>query len=432
MKMNKWKEFFQKTVQKLAFLKPGEDVSEEEEELQVEEKELSSGSESVKDLPEGDLRQKLKNHRIFARKRRLILLAAAACVILGFYLYNSFYQFHDYIISNSYENTATSGTQYLELGNHIVKYNSDGVSYVTTRNEQEWSITYSMQSPIADVCGSTVAIAEQQGTQVYVVNEDGLVGNFETTLPILKVRVSRQGVVAVVLQEEDVTWVNMFQADGTAIVNDKTTVSESGYPIDVDISPNGERLMVSYLEMADGTLKSNIVFYHFGAEGESAENHIVSSTEYEGTVVPIVTFCTDGRAIAVRDDGFTVFNGENNPKAGTSVEFDEEIVSCFYDESYIGFLFNSEEEDYDYRMKLYTQRGRKKAECHIQGGFDEIKLENGQILVYSDSELAAYTTNGRLKFSSPYEKAVEEFFYLSEFRRYLVITGDSFDRIRIV
>ena len=173
MKMNKWKEFFQKTVQKLAFLKPGEDVSEEEEELQVEEKELSSGSESVKDLPEGDLRQKLKNHRIFARKRRLILLAAAACVILGFYLYNSFYQFHDYIISNSYENTATSGTQYLELGNHIVKYNSDGVSYVTTRNEQEWSITYSMQSPIADVCGSTVAIAEQQGTQVYVVNETG-------------------------------------------------------------------------------------------------------------------------------------------------------------------------------------------------------------------------------------------------------------------
>ena len=432
MKMNGWKDFFQKTIQKLAFLKPGEDSSGDEEELQVEEKQLSSGSASVKDLPEGDLRQKLKNHRVFARKRRLVLLGAAVCAALGFYLYNSFYQFHDYIISNTYENTASSGTQYLELGKHILKYNSDGVSYVTAKNEQEWSITYSMQSPIADACGSTVAIAEQQGTQVYVVNEDGLVGNFETTLPILKVRVSRQGVVAVVLQEEDVTWVNMFRADGTAIVNDKTTVSESGYPIDVDISPDGERLMVSYLEMAEGTLKSNIVFYHFGTEGESAENHIVGSTEYAGTVVPIVTFCTDSRAIAVRDDGFTVFNGQNSPKAGTSVEFDEEIVSCFYDESYIGFLFDSEEDEYDYRMELYTQRGRRKAQGHLPGGFEEIKLENGQILVYSDSGLAVYTTSGRLKFSSPYEKEVEEFFYLSEFRRYLVITGDSFDRIRIV
>ena len=37
-----------------------------------------------------------------------------------------------------------------------------------------------------------MAVAEQQGNQVYVVNEDGLVGNFETLLPILKVRVSRQ------------------------------------------------------------------------------------------------------------------------------------------------------------------------------------------------------------------------------------------------
>ncbi len=432
MKKDQWKAFFQKTIQKLAFLKPGEDPQEEEEELEVEEKELSSGSASVRDLPEGDLRQKLRLHRTFARKRQVLLLAAAVCLVLVFYLYNTFFQFHDYIISNSYENQASSGTQYLRMGKHILKYNSDGVSYVTAKNEQEWSLTYSMQSPIADVCGTTVAIAEQQGTQVYVINEDGLVDSFETTLPILKVRVSKQGVVAVVLQEEDVTWVNMFQPDGTPVVNDKTTVSESGYPIDIDLSPDGERLLVSYLEMAEGTLKSSVVFYHFGPEGETAENHVVGSAQYDGTVIPIVTFCGNSRAVAVRDDGFTVFNGENSPKAGAEITFDQEIVSCFYDDSYIGFLFDSEEEDSEYRMELYSQRGRKKAEGHLPGGFREIKLENGQILVYSDSSIAAYTTGGRLRFSSPYEKEVEEFFYFSEFRRYMVVTKDSFDRIRIV
>ena len=116
MKKDQWKAFFQKTIQKLAFLKPGEDPQEEEEELEVEEKELSSGSASVRDLPEGDLRQKLRLHRTFARKRQVLLLAAAVCLVLVFYLYNTFFQFHDYIISNSYENQASSGTQYLRMG----------------------------------------------------------------------------------------------------------------------------------------------------------------------------------------------------------------------------------------------------------------------------------------------------------------------------
>ena len=76
-------------------------------------------------------------------------------------------------------------------------------------------MTYSMQAPIADICDGTMVIAEQQGTQVYIVNRDGLLGNFETQIPILKARVSRQGVVALVLQDDTVTWVNLYQADGT-------------------------------------------------------------------------------------------------------------------------------------------------------------------------------------------------------------------------
>ena len=116
-----------------------------------------------------------------------------------------------------------------------------------------------MQAPIADICDTTMAIAEQQGTQIYIINEDGLVGNFETQYPILKVRVSTQGMVAVVQEQDNITWINLYQADGTVVANDKTTVSETGYPMDVDLSPNGQRMAVSYLGMKEGILGSSVV-----------------------------------------------------------------------------------------------------------------------------------------------------------------------------
>ena len=250
---------------KLEFLSQEEDY---EDELQVEERSLSSGNAWKKDLPEGDLKEKLEQNRIRKFRMRMTIGAIAAVIVMAFFLYNKLYTFKDYVIAQSYDNTAAAGSDYVAVGENLYRYNSDGVSCVTRENEMLWSITYNMQAPIVDVCQETMVIAEQQGNQIYVVNQDGLVGSFESLLPILKVRVSRQGVVAAVLQEGDITWVNLYKADGTSIASDKTTVGESGYPLDIDLSPNGEKLAVSYLGVTDGNITSNVVFYHFGAAGQ--------------------------------------------------------------------------------------------------------------------------------------------------------------------
>lgn len=430
MNKDKIKNTSEKLLEKLHFLKLDEDPDQEDE-LRVEERSLSSGDKSKKDLPEGDLKEKLERNRRWRFRRRAALLALAVCVIGGFMLYNKLYTFSDYVIVESIENSVSSGTKYEAVGKNIYRYNSDGISCVTRKNELVWSITYNMQAPIADVCGNTMVVAEQQGNQIYVVNEDGLVGNFETLLPILKVRVSKQGVVAAVLQEDDVTWVNLYQADGTSIASDKTTIGESGYPLDIDVSPDGEKLAVSYLGVRDGLIQSDIVFYHFGAAGQTKENHIVSSESFTETVLPEIYFTGNSKAVAVADNGFVVFQGSDAPKQTAAVEFEEEIISSFHDDDRIGFLFRSSEEDYTYRMELYNYRGRRKTSRNINADFEKVKMENGQILMYSDGGCDIFTASGIKRFSSAYEKEIEDMFYFSEFRKYLVITRDSFDRIRI-
>jgi hypothetical protein len=148
-------------------------------------------------------------------------------------------------------------------------------------------------------------------------------------------------------------------------------------------------------------------------------------------VIPELYFTDNSRAIAIADDGYIVFTGSDAPEESTRVNFEEEIISTFHDEDGIGFLFRSDQEDYDYRMELYNYRGKRKMSKDINASFDRIKMENDQILLYSSTGCSVFTTSGQERFVSSYEKEISELFYFSEFRRYLVVTKDSFDRIRI-
>lgn len=415
-------------AEKLWFLRLDEDLDGEEE-IEIRERELSSDGDA--DSPERDLREKIARSRRWKLIRRVTLGALIIGIAGAFFLYNNIHTFEDYVILSSIENEVPQGTRYEPVGRNLYRYNTDGISCITRKNEVKWSITYNMQAPIADVCGSTMAVAEQQGNQIYVVNKDGLVGNFETLLPILRVRVSNQGLVAAVLQEDDVTWVNLYKADGSSVASDKTTIEDSGYPLDIDISPDGQKLVVSYLKVKDGIVTSDVVFYHFGSAGKSEDNYVVGEESLPETVVPEVYFISNTRAVAVSDSGYTVFRGGNAPKKAVSVQVDEEILSCFHDESRIGFLFRSSEEDSNYRMELYNYSGRRRATAGIDAEFDEIRVQNGQILMYDDGHCDVFNASGRKHFSSAYEKEIEEIFYFSEFRRYLIITQDSIDKIRI-
>lgn len=427
---DKWKERLDRIFSRLHFLRLDEDLDEEEE-IQVEETILPSGDSRTGDLPGNGLREKLAQRRRWLFRGRIFVVALAACIAGGFALYNSVHEFQDYVIVSSIPNEVSAGTQYRAAGKNLYRFNTDGISCVTRGNELKWSITYNMQAPIADICGNTMAVAEQQGNQIYVVDKDGLAGSFETLLPILKIRVSGQGVVAAVMQEDDVTWVNMYRADGTLITSDKTTIPDSGYPIDMDVSPDGEKLVVSYLKTNKGIISSEIVFYDFGQAGQSEDDHVIGRETFEETVMPEVYFISNSRAAAVSDHGYVVYRGAGAPKRAASVEFEEEIMGCFHDGKRIGFLFRGSTEDYNYHMELYNYSGRRRTSCDIDADFEEIKIENGQILMYSDEGCSIFTTSGRKRFSSGYEKEIADIFYFSEFRRYLIITRDSFDKIRI-
>ena len=171
---------------------------------------------------------KLKD-MVTGRKKILILFAVAMCVV-GYLILNNMRVLNNYEILTTSERSDVLATNFVEMNGKLLKYSPDGVVYMDGESVL-WSAAYSMQTPIVDICETMAVVGEQKGSQVYIYSaEEGQIGNFQTLLPIQKVQVASQGVVAAVLEDGEVTWINLYDTEGNEIAKHRTSVAEAGYP----------------------------------------------------------------------------------------------------------------------------------------------------------------------------------------------------------
>ena len=362
----------------------------------------------------------------------LSVLIALLISVVAYWFYNRTHLFDSYTVTGSAELDDVEGTQYEFLDGKLIKYNHDGVFCVDTDNEMIWSSAFSMQTPVAFKEGRRMVIAEQQGNQVVVLGAKGVLGSFTTQLPVMKARISAGGVVALVLNDVDnVAWINLYSSQGEQIASVKATQAETGYPLDVALSPDGKQLLVSYFGNEAEELTGTLALYDFSSADSPDDSHQKGELVYEDTVFPEVFFGRSGAPCAVADDGFVVLSAGRTLKERTRVTVHDEIVSVFHDSSNIGFVFRSIRTDSKFRMQIYSLNGKQTMDTEFNFSYSDSRMENGEILVYDASSLHIYRTSGKEKLNVSYNKEVRYFAPLGKTRRYLIITDNSADRIRI-
>ena len=228
--------------------------------------------------------------------------------------------YHNYSVLSSSKNENVQAYGFVQFEDEILKYGTDGVSLVNQKEETVWSEDFQMTNPTVDVCENMAVVADKDATSLYILSKEKVVGTVQTSKPILKARVARTGVVAAILQDNDKTWVDFYAKDGSLIAENQTRIDSPGYPVDIAVSPNGKIIMVSYLYVEDAQTTSYVAFYNFGDSGQSEIDNIVSGYTYKDVIVPQTIYLKDGSALAFRDNGFSVYQGENIPKEKKNVE----------------------------------------------------------------------------------------------------------------
>ena len=337
-----------------------------------------------------------KAHRRVLRKRAviaaviLLLLAAAAG---GVYYWIEYYQYQEYKVSwetdltAGQEGTETSSPNYIRFGKNLLKYTRDGASYIDEKGKTLWVQTYEMKSPIAVVNGSFAVIADQQGNEVYICNEEGYQGTAKTLLPITSVAVSGEGVVAAVLEDSRSSYVSMFKRDGSELnVTMKSTVSKNGYLMDLSFSPDGTQLICSYAYIANNALKSRVVIYDYSEEvGQNIPDRIVSANDdaFADKLVPKVHFMSETYSFACSDTGLAFFSSENRASPVLAVQTEEErIESLFYSDKYVGLVTANQEGPEPQKLVVYRENGDKVFETGFDFSYDHADIDGDFVIMY--------------------------------------------------
>ncbi len=381
---------------------------------------------------EPSYKEKIRSHKLAVLFRTLGITAFAILLVLVIYVSWRDKEYTEAQITEGAGITNGTDSQVISLGGNIVQYSKDGMSCLNSSGQQVWNQTYEMQNPIAHTCADVVAVGDYNGHNIYVNNTAGALGEVDTNLPIRDFCVSSQGVVAAVLDGTSVTWIYLYDAQGNTLANFKTTMKDSGYPVDVSISPNGELLCVSYLYPDEGALKTSVAFFNFGSVGQNAIDNYASGYDYPKVVVPYVQFMNSSSAFAVSDDRIMFYQGNEKPVSQADIfTGDEEVKSVYFNDTYMGVVFPNSTEEGAYRLQIYNDKGGDVLTTYFDIDYTEIIFSGKQIIIYNEDECLIEDLSGHIKYQGSFTTPVRAMVPTNIASRFTLVTSHNIQTMNL-
>lgn len=372
---------------------------------------------------EASLTKRIRIHKLQSLLRVSIIVVVLVVLVVMFIMQYKNQVFSGYVISKQAEFTVLENTSYLENNGSIIRYSKDGISNTDAKGKMVWNLTYEMQSPIVRLADGYAAVGDYNGHIIYLVSSQGTSYEVDTRLPIRDFAVSSSGVVAAILEDAGNSWINVFNKEGTQIVEAKATMSKTGYPLAVSLF--GEVMGVSYFYVDGNTMRSNVTFYNFGGVGENTTDHIVSSYAYTDAVVPMIQFMNQETSFAVADNRLMFFEGSKKPVSSADILLDNEIQGVYYSDSHVGLLFYDQTGENKYRINVYDASGKKVMSYGFDMDFKDILIRNDQIMIYNESKCMVVGLNEKIKYSGTFEDRVHFMAATDSPRKFVLIMNEG-------
>ena len=374
-----------------------------------------------------DLSEIIKKVRRFRRakvRRILVLIVLIILAVCGTYLLLQNQSYGHARTASEYSSNISDTSNYAQFADGIVRYNRDGVAFLNKKNEEQWIQPAQIQNPIITVKEESFAVADNGGNNILVFSKEGLKGEIETTLPIEKISISNQGIVSVLMRNGSAPSIITYDAAGNILAEMQIAQGTMGYPTAMEMSDDGNTLAVSYLYLEGANIKARIIYYNFGEAGQKKADNIVSSEEYDNTVMAEIFFMGGGRSVAVGDNSFVIYRGTDAPEPEKTVTLDQEIQSVFHSDRYIGFVLLNKDKS-GYEMRLYNRIGEQLISREIPGKYSHAKIDGDEIIMFEGSRCCVVTATGIIKYEGNLDVDALEIFRAFGVNRYYVMSADE-------
>ena len=324
--------------------------------------------------PDENLEEKIKAYKVKKRIKTTVTILAFVFALISSYLLVKLQTYTSLQTLQSYKNkeTESSDLKYLQYADGMLKYGRDGIAYINKKGVEQWNQSYQIKDPVINVSGKAMAVAERGGNDIYVMDEKGAKGEIHTNYPIEKIAVAENGIVSTILNNENSPMVVCYDATGNVLVEHRASLTGTGYPIGIALSPNGTRLQISYLCVADGVEATRVGYLNFDNTEEANKEYQVADDVYKNTIVPTSFFIDEKKSVLVGDQSFMIYKETDKPKLSKTVKLDKQIKSFFHDDEYLGFILK--EESGEYELRLYDMEGNQKLSKTFTGEYGNVKI----------------------------------------------------------
>ncbi len=370
----------------------------------------------------------------------VVCVAAAVLVWLRYRTYDS------YEMKEEIKTETLSEAEFYDYGDAVLKVSKNGAIYSTVGGELIWNQSYEMNAPIVDICEDYVVIGAQKGTEIYILNKQGLKGKIETTRQIRAVEVAGQGTVAVMTEKNKSYYINLYDTDGEELVQGEMHIENSGYPLSMSLSPDAIKLAVALVDVSKGQANSTVNFYNFGTVGQNEIDNLVSSYTYEGLVIPRIQYLNDNKVVAFSNGKLLFFSGAQKPEESAVVPVNEEIRSVFYSDKYVGVTYNvepdktasgdaakeQEKSSLMHEVAVYDLKGKEVMKKQYKEDYGDVEILGNSELVFTLGEKCMICSmDGVIKFAGELEQEVLKMEQTGVGNEYYVIFKDRVQKIRL-
>lgn len=378
-----------------------------------------------------EMEEDIRQHKTKFARRTVVIAVVAAVIGAAVFVYLSLQTYTGVRIAETYKVGNASDNSYREFAGGVLKYSRDGIAYLDSSGQEQWNQPYQIKNPSLDVNSQSAAVADKGGNNILVFQKEGLKGEIRTTLPIEKVAVSEQGIVAAVLKNESTPRIICYDTAGNVLVEHKSSMTGGGYPVDIAISPNGEVMQVVYLSVSSGEMTSRVCYYNFGDAGAEKIDHQMTEKEYKGSVMGSGFFIDETVSAAVGDNCLTIFKGVEEPKEAATVKIKGEIQSVFHSDKYIGILLKTEGSS-RHELCLYNASGKRVLSRGFSGTYKSAKISGGQIILYDGKKCSIYTRFGIHRFEGEMNNNILEIFPAFGINKYIVMDANGMEDVRLI
>ena len=379
-----------------------------------------------------ELDQQLQEHRNKIIKRSLQIIAGIVVAVILIELIAAIRSFDDYEVRDVIDRNTSGTIQYETFGNYMLEYSNDGISCVTKSRDIVWNQSFEMTTPKVQICGEYLVVYDAAGTKLFILTKSGLEKSIEVSSPIQTVCIANQGTVAVLMKEDEQSQVKLYDKKGNELANGKFYGDKGAFPIDIALSYDGTKLAVDMVDVSKGKVSTTISFYNFGSVGQSEIDNNVGTYSFEGIIIPKIDYISNSQMIAMGTGKLLVFEGAQKPELAREIEIEEDVLSYFHNEKYIGIVYDNVELENSWHIKVMDLRGKTVMENDTDVAYDNIGfLSNNEICVRNTTHCEIFTIHSIRKFSYEFDKELLKVFATNNDQQYTFIFKDTIEEVKL-